>query len=129
MTRSEIEIKSEIKNYKKRIRCKRCSKLVMERVKISKSYYDYELNKHVKIMEQVCNKCKNKDEIKKLDYKLIRISNKQILDKLSNIYGIKLRDDTLKGDKCDKVDLNILQKRIETIIQFDLENSFNKMKL
>jgi hypothetical protein len=124
-----IQNNNEIKKYKKRIRCKRCSTLVMERVKISKSYYDYELGKHVKIMEQVCNKCKNKDEIKKLDYKLIRFSNKQILDNLSNIYGIKLRDDTLKGDKCDKLDLNILKKGIETIIEFDLENSFNNMKL
>ena len=120
------EIKSEIsesnKKYKKRIRCKRCSTLVMERIKISKSYYDYELKKHVKIMEQVCNKCKNKYEIKKL------------LNNLSNIYGIKLelndkKDECSKIDKEDKLDLNILQKGIETIVQFDLENSFSNMKL
>ena len=115
---------NEVKKYKKRIRCKRCSTLVMERVKISKKYYDYQLRKHVYVMEQGCNKCKNKDL--KLDYKLIRISNKQILDKLSNIYCIKLADDTLSGDS---LDYNTLQKGLETIVEFDLENCFSNMKL
>lgn len=117
---------NEVKKYKKRIRCKRCSTLVMERVKISKKYYDYQLKQQVYVMEQGCNKCKNKDVMKKLDYKLIRISNKQILDKLSNIYGIKLADDTLSGDS---LDYNILQKGLETIVEFDLENCFSNMKL
>ena len=124
MNESNNESNNKIKKYKKRIRCKRCNTLVMERVKINKSYYDYELNKHVKIMEQVCNKCKNKDEIKKL------------LNNLSNIYGIKLELELDKENKCNKLDkdcnkldLNILQKGVETIIQFDLENSFSNMKL